>query len=62
MTDDIEEFTKSLQSQKEKVDEKINPILKLFDEGKITKTELVEKLANAFYRLEKEYENGHDEF
>lgn len=58
MTDDIEEFKKSLQSQKKKVDEKINPILKLFDDGKITKMELIEKLADAFYRLEKECESG----
>lgn len=51
---DIEEFKKDLQSQKKKVDEKINPILQSYDEGKITKKELVEKLADAFYKLEEE--------
>ena len=52
---DIEEFKKDLQSQKKKVDEKINPILQLYDEWKITKKELVEKLADAFYKLEEKF-------
>lgn len=52
------EFKKNLQSQKKKVDEKINPILHLYKEGKITKIEFVEKLADAFYRLEEEYVNS----
>jgi len=54
MMDGVEEFKKNLQCQKKKVDEKINPILQLYDEGKITKMKLVEKLADAFRRLEKE--------
>ena len=55
---DIEEFKKNLQSQKKKVDEKINPILRLYDDGQITKIELVEKLADAFYMLEEEYKKN----
>jgi len=55
--EDIEEFKKNLQSQKKKVDEKINPILQLYYKGEITKKELVEKLADAFYILEEEYKN-----
>lgn len=54
MVDDIEEFKKNLQSQEKKVNKKIGPILKLYDEGKITKIELVEKLSDAFYQLEEE--------
>ena len=52
--EDIEEFKKNLQSQKKKVDEKINPILQSYDKGEITKKDLVEKLSDAFYRLEEE--------
>ena len=53
-TEDIEEFKKNLQFQKMKVDEKINPILQSFEKGEINLKELVEKLADAFYKLEEE--------
>ena len=52
--EDIEEFKKNLQSQKRNVDEKINPILQSYNKGEITKIELIEKLSDAFYRLENE--------
>ena len=52
--EDIEEFKKNLQSQKKKVDETINPILQSYAKGEITKKDLVEKLSDAFYRLEEE--------
>lgn len=52
--EDIEEFKKNLQSQKKKVDEKINPILNSYIKGEITQKELVEKLSDAFYELDEE--------
>lgn len=52
--EELEQFKRNLAEQKRKVDEKIDPIKQLYDEGKITKRELVEKLADAFHELEKE--------
>ena len=49
----LEEFERDLVLQKKRVDEKINPILQLYDKGEIDKKKLVEKLAEAFYSLEK---------
>ena len=53
--EDIEELKKNLESQKKEVDEKINPILQSYNKGDIDKKELVEKLSDAFYKLEEEY-------
>jgi len=50
--EDIEEFKKNLESQKRKVDEKINPILRSYDKQEINKKQLVEKLSDAFYELD----------
>jgi len=52
--EDIEEFKKNLESQKKKVDEKIDPILQSYNKQEINKKELVEKLSDAFYKLEEE--------
>ncbi len=49
-----EEFVRKLAEQKKRVDEKINPIKQSYEEGKITKREFVEKLADAFHELEEE--------
>lgn len=49
---ELEGFKKELEIQKQKVYEKIDPILQLYHEGEINKKELVEKLAEAFYSLE----------
>ena len=49
---DMEEFERNLQDQKNKVDEKINPILQSYKRGEIDKKELVEKLSDTFYALE----------
>lgn len=46
----------NIELQKKRVYGRINPILKLYDEGLLTKIELVEKLIEAFYCLEKEDE------
>lgn len=43
-----------IELQKKRVYEKIDPILKLYDEGELTKIELVEKLIESFYQLEEE--------
>ena len=50
----LEEFERDLELQKKRVNEKINPILQLYDKGEIDKKEFVEKLAEAFYSLERE--------
>ena len=47
-----EDFARALVLQEENVYKKINPILQLYKEDKITKKELVERLAEAFYNLE----------
>lgn len=52
--EEFEQFKIKLAEQKKKVDEKIDPIKQLYNEGKITKRELVERLADAFHELEKE--------
>lgn len=52
--EELEQFKRNLAEQKKKVDEKINPIKQLYEEGKITKREFVEKLAGAFHELEEE--------
>jgi hypothetical protein len=49
-----EEFVRELAKQKKRVDEKIDPIKQSYNEGKITKREFVEKLADAFHELEEE--------
>jgi hypothetical protein len=50
---EINEIEKNdIESQEKKVYTKIDPILRLYDEGRISKIELVEKLAEAFYDLE----------
>ena len=49
---ELEEFKNDLEAQKKRVYEKIDPILQLFDNGKITKKELIDRLAEAFYSLE----------
>ncbi len=45
-----------IEQQKKRVYEKISPILNLYDEGELTQIELVNKLIEAFYSLEKEDE------
>lgn len=50
----MEKEENHLELQEKKVYEKINPILQLYDEGKIKKIELVEKLIEAFYSLEED--------
>ena len=50
----LEEFQMDLELQKKRVGEKIDPILQSYYEFKINKKELIEKLAEAFYSLEKE--------
>lgn len=47
-------FINDLETQKKRVYEKINPILKLYDNGKIKRKELIEKLSEAFYDLDKD--------
>lgn len=44
----------NIELQEKKVYEKIDPILQLYNEGNITRTEFVEKLIDAFYSLEDE--------
>ena len=51
---ELEEFKKDLEEQKKKVDEKIEPILQSYREGKITTIDLVEQLSDAFYKLEED--------
>lgn len=46
----------NIELQKKRVYDKIAPILKLYDEDRITKIEFVEKLIEAFYNLEEEDE------
>ncbi len=59
MSKELEEFKKDLELQEKRVHEKIDPILKLRD--KLTEKELVDKLSEAFYELEKEYlSENHD--
>lgn len=53
--EDIEELKKNLESQEKRVYEKINPILQSYNKDEITKKELIEKLSDAFYKLEEEY-------
>lgn len=52
--EELEQFKRNLAEQKKRVDEKIDPIKQLYDEGKITQIEFVEKLADAFHELEEE--------
>lgn len=52
---DEEEFKKNLELQKKILDEKINPILELYLQKKITKTDFIDRLAEAFKELELEY-------
>ncbi len=54
--EEFEQFKKNIAEQKKRVDEKIDPIKRLYDEGKITKIEFVEKLADAFHELEADCE------
>lgn len=49
---ELEEFKKTIELQKKRVEEKINPILQLYYQDKITQAELVDKLAEAFHSLE----------
>lgn len=48
------EFTNDIRMQEKRVYERINPILKLYDNGKIKRKELIEKLSDAFYDLDKD--------
>lgn len=52
--DELQRFKEELMRQKKRVDEKIVPIERLYNEGIITKMELVEKLTDVFHELEKE--------
>ncbi len=52
--DETMDTKEDVELQKKKVYEKIGPILKLYDEGQLTKIEFVEKLAEAFYQLEED--------
>lgn len=54
--EEFEQFKRNIAEQKKRVDEKIDPIKRSYDEGKITKREFVEKLADAFHELEEDYE------
>lgn len=47
-----EDFVRALALHEENVYKKIDPILQLYKEDKITKKELIERLAEAFYSLE----------
>lgn len=46
--EEIEKFKKEIEKQKKMVDGKINPIMQSYEDGKLTKREFVEKLADAF--------------
>lgn len=50
--DDLKEFRDDLEKQEKIVNKKIGPILDLYNQGKIKKRELIEKLSEAFYSLE----------
>jgi hypothetical protein len=50
--EELEKFKNDITAQEKRVNEKINPILELYDQGKIKRKELVEKLSEAFYSLE----------
>lgn len=52
--EELEQFKRRIAEQKQRVDEKIGPIKQLYEDGKITKMEFVEKLADAFHELEKD--------
>jgi O-phosphoseryl-tRNA(Cys) synthetase len=62
VTEDLEEFANKkkekfvndLKIQEKRVNERINPILELYNQGKIESKELVEKLSEAFYDLDKD--------
>lgn len=54
MSKELDEFKNNIELQEKMVYEKIDPILKLYDEDRITRKEFVEKLAEAFYDLEDE--------
>ena len=49
-----EKFVNDLKIQEKRVNERINPILELYNQGKIESKELVEKLSEAFYDLDKD--------
>lgn len=53
VTKELKKFDNDLKTQEKEVYEKIDPILKLYDNGKIKKRELIEKLSEAFHDLEK---------
>ena len=52
--EEFELFKRNIAEQKKRVDGKIDPIKQSYNEGKITKRELVEKLADAFHELDKD--------
>lgn len=52
--EEFEQFKRNIAEQKKRVDGKIDPIKQSYNEGKITKRELVEKLADAFHELDKD--------
>lgn len=51
--EELKEFKNDIETQEKRVHERINPILELYDRGKIKRKELVEKLSEAFYNLER---------
>jgi hypothetical protein len=50
---ELSKFENDIKTQEKRVHEKINPILELYDQGKINRKELAEKLSEAFYDLER---------
>lgn len=54
MNKELEEIKNDLEQQKKRVEEKINPILQLYDQNKITKKKFIDKLVETFHNLEEE--------
>lgn len=51
---ELKKFKDDIEKQEKRVYKKINPILELYDHGKIRRKELIEKLSEAFYELDKD--------
>jgi hypothetical protein len=52
--EDQKKFIDDIEMQEKRVNNKISPILELYNQGKIDLKELVEKLSQAFYELDKD--------
>ena len=51
---ELKRFIDDIETQEKRVYKKINPILELYDHGKIKRKEFIEKLSEAFYDLDKD--------